>query len=203
MSRDHGQGTDVAAGDALVAGPDGAAASVVAVARDGTHRFSKLPVASIRILEGLGVEGDAHAGATVKHRSRVRQDPTQPNLRQVHLVAAELLDELRAAGFDVQPGALGENVTTRGLDLLALPTGTVLRLGPDAEIEVTGLRNPCAQIEDFRRGLLARVLDRDAEGRLVRRAGIMAIVRRGGDVRPGDPIAVSLPAGPFRALERV
>lgn len=178
-------------------------ASVVAVARDGVHRFSKSPVPSIRLVAGIGVEGDAHAGVTVKHRSRVRQDPTQPNLRQVHLVAAELLDELAAAGFDVAPGALGENVTTRGLDLVGLPTGTVLRFGAGAEVEVTGLRNPCSQIEDFRPGLLARVLGRDAEGRLVRKAGIMAIVRRGGAVRPGDPVVVILPPEPFRPLERV
>lgn len=184
-------------------GRDASQASVVAVARDGMHRFSKAVVPSIRLLTGLGVEGDAHAGVTVKHRSRVRQDPTQPNLRQVHLVAAEWLDELTSAGFDVAPGALGENVTTRGLDLIGLPTGTILRLGAEAEVEVTGLRNPCSQIEAFRTGLLAHALGRDAEGRLVRKAGIMAIVRRGGLVRAGDPVTTILPPEPFQPLERV
>jgi MOSC domain-containing protein YiiM len=176
---------------------------VVAVAQDGTHRFSKPTVARIRLLAGLGVEGDAHLGTTVQHRSRVRQDPTQPNLRQVHLIAAELLDELAGAGFALEPGQLGENVTTRGIDLIRLSEGTVLTLGDSACVIVTGLRNPCRQIEDFRPGLLARVLDRDAAGRIVRKAGIMGVVLDGGDIRPGDRIRVRPPAGPFRPLERV
>jgi MOSC domain-containing protein YiiM len=175
---------------------------VVAVARDAAHRFSKQLCPGIVLIAGQGVEGDAHRGVTVQHRSRVAQDPTQPNLRQVHLLAAELLDELNAKGYDVGPGEMGENVTTRGIDLLALPRGTRLALG-EAEVEVTGLRNPCAQISGFRSGLLSEVLLRTPEGGLVRRAGIMAVVTRGGAVTPGDAIAVHLPAAPHLPLERV
>lgn len=178
-------------------------AQVTAVSRSGEHRFSKGNRSSIRLLTGLGVEGDAHAGVTVQHLSRVRQDPTQPNLRQVHLIAAELLAELRTKGYDVAPGQLGENVTTTGIDLLALPTGTRLRLGAEAVIEVTGLRNPCVQIDAFRSGLLKEVLGRDEAGEVVRRAGVMAVVLDDGEVRPGDPITVELPAEPHRPLERV
>jgi MOSC domain-containing protein YiiM len=176
---------------------------VVAVCRDGRHRFSKSVVDEITLRAGLGVEGDAHAGATVQHRSRVAADPTQPNLRQVHLIHAELHDELRGQGFAVEPGQLGENITTRGLDLLGLPRGTVLRLGPQAVVEVTGLRNPCNQINDFRTGLLKAVLDRDEHGQPVRRAGIMGIVRHGGPIKPGDGIRVELPDQPHLPLDRV
>jgi MOSC domain-containing protein YiiM len=178
-------------------------ATVISVSADTGHRFSKPVQSAIRLLPGLGVEGDAHCGETVKHRSRVAVDPTQPNLRQVHLVHAELLDELNAAGFDVAPGQMGENLLTRGLDLLGLPVGARLRLGGEALVEITGLRNPCAQIEAFRPGLLAAVLGRDADGRIVRKAGIMGIVLEGGVVARGDAIAVTLPALPHRALERV
>jgi MOSC domain-containing protein YiiM len=177
---------------------------VEAVSRSPGHTFAKRSEPGIVLLEGLGVEGDAHAGVTVKHRSRVRRDPTQPNLRQVHLVHAELFDELRAAGYELAPGLVGENVTTRGVDLLGLPTGTRLRLGDDgAVVEVTGLRNPCTQLDGFRPGLMRAVLDRDADGGLVRKAGIMGVVVAGGAVRPGDAIAVELPAGPHRRLEPV
>lgn len=150
-----------------------------------------------------GVEGDAHLGVTVKHRSRVAVDPSQPNLRQVHLIHAELHDELRAAGFEITAGQMGENITTRGIDLLGLPTGTRLVLGADAVVEVTGLRNPCAQLDQFRPGLLAAVLGRDENGNLVRKAGIMGVVLASGDVRPGDLIQVELPPEPHKALERV
>lgn len=170
------------------------AGSVVAVARDGEHRFSKVVVPSIRLLEGLGVEGDAHAGTTVQHRSRVRRDPSQQNLRQVHLIHAELFDEVREDGFAVTPGAMGENVTTRGLDLLDLPTGAVLELGDGAAIEVTGLRNPCVQIDGLAAGLMRRMVTRADDGTVVQRAGVMAVVLHGGVVRPGDPIRVRLPA---------
>lgn len=173
---------------------------VVAVARDERHRFGKPATDAIVLRAGLGVEGDAHSGATVQHRSRVRRDPTAPNLRQVHLVAAELLDELAGRGFVVEPGAIGENVTTRGVDLLGLGTGTVLRLGDDALVAVTGLRNPCVQLDRFRPGLQRAVLDRDAEGNLIRRAGVMAVVLHDGVVRPGDPIEVAPPPGPARPL---
>lgn len=178
-------------------------AEVVAVSRSATHTMSKRNELSIRLVAGLGVEGDAHAGETVKHRSRVARDPSQPNLRQVHLIHAELFDELAEAGFAIVPGQLGENVTTRGLDLLALPTGTQLRLGVDAVVEVTGLRNPCAQLEGISRGLMSAVLDRDEHGGLVRKAGVMGIVLAGGEVQAGDAIRVEMPGAPHRALEPV
>lgn len=176
---------------------------VTAVSRSAEHSFSKPNVESIRLLAGLGVEGDAHLGRTVKHRSRVRADPTQPNLRQVHLIHAELHDELRAAGFHVSAGDMGENVTTRGIDLLALPAGTRLHLGGGAVVQVTGLRNPCAQIDRFEPGLMAAVLGRDADGNLVRKAGIMAVVLTGGEIRPGDAVRVELPPEPHRPLDVV
>jgi MOSC domain-containing protein YiiM len=178
-------------------------ATVTAVASSPTHTMTKPTQAAIRLLAGLGVEGDAHQGVTVKHRSRVARDPTQPNLRQVHLVHGELLDELAAAGFAVPPGRMGENVTTRGIDLLALPTGTRLALGATALVEVTGLRNPCHQLNGLQPGLMAATLDRDAEGGLVRKAGVMAIVLEGGEVRPGDPIRIALPPEPHRRLAPV
>jgi hypothetical protein len=177
--------------------------TIVAVARDEGHRFSKPILPAIRLLAGLGVEGDAHCGKTVKHRSRVAVDPTQPNLRQVHLIHAELFEELADKGFSLQPGDMGENVTTRGLDLLGLPAGTRLRLGSEALVEVTGLRNPCVQIEAFQPGLLKAVLGRDADGNLIRKAGVMAVVLQGGEVHPGDSIGITFPALPYRALERV
>jgi len=177
--------------------------SVVAVSSDAIHRFSKPNQDSIRLLAGLGVDGDAHLGVTVQHLSRIAQDPTQPNLRQVHLIHTELFDELRTAGYEVRPGDLGENVSTTGIDLLGLPVGTLLRLGPDAVVEVTGLRNPCRQIDTFRSGLLKQVVGRDEAGAIVRKGGIMGVVREGGTIRPGDPIVVDLPAAPHRPLERV
>jgi MOSC domain-containing protein YiiM len=173
---------------------------VVAVSRSARHTFSKHNLDAIHLLEGLGVDGDAHVGVTVKHRSRVRADPTRPNLRQVHLVHAELHDQLAAAGFCVQPGDIGENVTTRGIDLLALSTGTRLHLGDSAVVEVTGLRNPCVQLDRFHAGLMAACLARDDDGELVRKAGIMAVVVAGGEVRPGDAVRVEPPPGPHRPL---
>ncbi|MDQ6851541.1 MAG: MOSC domain-containing protein [Actinomycetota bacterium] len=169
---------------------------MVAVSRDGAHRFTKVSVDTITLVPGFGVEGDAHAGATVQHLSRMRRDPSAPNLRQVHLIHAELIDELVAAGYRVAPGELGENVTTRGVDLLALPIGTRLRFGADAVVEVTGLRNPCVQLDRCQDGLMSAVLDRDASGALIRKAGVMSIVLAGGTVHPSDPIEVSLPAEP-------
>jgi hypothetical protein len=175
-------------------------AYVAAVGRAVDHSFSKPTCEAIRLVAGRGVDGDAHAGRTVQHLSRVARDPTAPNLRQVHLIHGELHDELRAHGFDVGPGDMGENVTTRGVDLLALPTGARLRLGEEAVIEVTGLRNPCVQLDRYRKGLLRAVLDRDAEGNLLRKAGVMAVVLTGGDVRPGDQISVDLPRHPHERL---
>ncbi len=176
---------------------------VQAVSRDAEHRFSKRPVEAIRLVAGLGVEGDAHFGATVQHRSRVRRDPTQPNLRQVHLVHAELFEELRTLGFAVAPGELGESVTTTGVDLPSPPRGALLGLGDEAVVRVTGLRNPCLQIDAFRSGLPAAVLGRRDDGTVVRKAGVMGIVAVGGWVRPGDRLRVTLPPPPHEALTPV
>jgi MOSC domain-containing protein YiiM len=178
-------------------------ASVVAVSASGAYTFTKPNRDAIRLVAGLGVEGDVHSGVTVKHRSRVAQDPDQPNLRQVHLIHQELFAEVGEAGFAVAPGELGENITTRGLDLLGLPAGTLLRIGDTAVVEVTGLRNPCRQIDDFRHGLLKEVVGRDAEGNVVRKAGVMGVVREGGTVRPGDPVTAHLPAAPHLPLAPV
>jgi MOSC domain-containing protein YiiM len=177
--------------------------SVVAVARDAGHNFSKNLVLEIEIIAGLGVEGDAHLGEKVKHRSRVKTDPTQPNLRQVHLIHSELFDEVAKKGFAVKPADLGENITTQGIDLLGLPRHAILNIGDDVSLEVTGLRNPCAQIDNFQKGLLAAVLDKGPDGELIRKSGIMTVVLKGGRVRPGDRIDVELPDAPFLPLERV
>jgi MOSC domain-containing protein YiiM len=177
-------------------------AVVITVSRSPTHTMQKLNQPSITLLAGLGVENDAHQGVTVKHRSRVAQDPTQPNLRQVHLIHSELHDELREKGFELIPGQMGENITTRDIDLLGLPRHTKLHIG-EAVLEVTGLRNPCTQLDGIRQGLMAAVLDRDEEGNLIRKAGIMTVVLNGGEIKPGDAIYVTLPNEPFERLERV
>ena len=177
---------------------------VIAVSSTATHTMSKPTRDAVRLVENFGVEGDVHGGATVKHRSRVRKDATQPNLRQVHLIHAELHDELEEAGFaPLAPGQMGENVTTRGVDLLGLPTGARLRLGDDAVVEITGLRNPCTQLDGIQPGLMQATLDRDAAGELVRKAGVMGVVLAGGEVRAGDVIAVELPPEPHRPLQAV
>jgi len=176
---------------------------VTAVSCSPAHTFTKPNQESIQLLAGLGIEGDTHLGTTVQHRSRVARDPSQPNLRQIHLIHAELHDQLQRAGFAVSAGQMGENVTTRGVDLLGLPTGTRLHLGDTAVIEVTGLRNPCLQLDHFQKGLMAAVLDRDEQGKLIRKAGVMGIIVTGGKVRPGDAIIVKLPLEPHRSLEPV
>ena len=178
-------------------------ARVTAVHASPEHTFTKPAVESIMLIAGMGVEGDAHSGSRVKHRSRVARDPARPNLRQVHLIHGELHDELRTKGFEVSPGAIGENITTRGLDLLGLAEGARLHIGAEAVVEVTGLRNPCAQLDGLLPGLMAAVLDRDAEGELVRKAGVMSIVFIGGVVRPGDVIVVEEPALPHSRLQPV
>ena len=178
-------------------------ASVVSVARHQTHDFSKTVVSAIDIVENLGVDGDAHAGVTVKHRSRVAVDPNQPNLRQVHLIQSELFDELADSGFELKAGDLGENILTKDIALLDLPTDTELRIGADVRLRVTGLRNPCAQIENFRTGLLKQVVFKGEDGELVRKAGVMTVVLAGGRVEPGDRIETVLPPEPHRPLERV
>ena len=176
---------------------------VESVSRSRSHSFSKATELMIRLVAGHGVEGDAHFGTTVKHVHRVRQDPTQPNLRQVHLIHAELFDELRAQGFSVGAGEVGENITTRGLDILSLPRGTRLHIGTAAVVELTGLRNPCVQIDRFQKGLMQAMLDRDERGALIRKSGVMGVVITGGDVAPGDAIEVELPPQPHLALQPV
>ena len=176
---------------------------VVSVSVSDAHAFSKPCVEAIELVAGVGVRGDAHAGGTGKHRSLVRKDPSAPNLRQVHLVHRELFDELAAKGFVVGPGDIGENVVTDGVDLLGLPVGTRLHLGDEAVVELTGLRNPCAQLDGFQPGLMAAVLERGEDGSLVRKSGVMSVVVAGGTVRPGDAIRLVLPAEPHRALAPV
>lgn len=176
---------------------------VKAVHLSPTHTFSKYSVPAITLLKGLGVEGDAHCGKLMKHRSRLKQKPVPPNLRQVHFMHVELFDELKEKGFEVTPGLIGENITTSGLDLLDLPRGTLLFLGDTAIVEITGLRNPCNQLNGLQEGLLSAVLDRDNKGNLIRKSGIMGIVLEGGVVKPGDIIRVELPEKPFFKLERV
>ncbi|MFH8606025.1 MOSC domain-containing protein [Streptomyces sp. NPDC018029] len=178
-------------------------AMVTAVSSNGTYSFSKPNRESVTLLAGLGVEGDVHAGTKVKHRFRVARNPDQPNLRQVHLMHEELFDELADDGYTVAAGELGENITTRGIDLLGLPVGALLRLGDEAVVEITGLRNPCRQIDGFRAGLMKKVVGRDASGAVRHKAGVMSVVRQGGEVRPGDVIEVVLPEGPHRPLETV
>ncbi|BDZ65153.1 MOSC domain-containing protein [Agromyces mangrovi Wang et al. 2018] len=175
-------------------------ATVVAVARDSGHHFSKPLRDEITLVENHGVEGDAHAGATVRHLHDVRKDATRPNLRQVHLMHAELFDEVAADGFAVDPGTLGENVTTRGVDLLGLPEGTRIRLGSDAVVELTGLRTPCNQINGVQQGLMKRLVEVDDDGTVRRLSGVMGVVAAGGVVRAGDAIEIELPDAPHRAL---
>jgi MOSC domain-containing protein YiiM len=175
---------------------------VIALARSAEHAFSKTPCERLRLIAGMGAEGDAHAGATVRHRSRVRKDPTQPNLRQVHLIHAELFDEVAGKGFDLAPGDLGENVLTRGIALLDLASDTRLEIG-GAILRVTGLRNPCWQIDAFAPGLLAQMIEKRPDGSLRRKCGVMAVVERGGEIAAGMPIRVIEPDGPHRPLEPV
>ncbi|MCH6268827.1 MOSC domain-containing protein [Neobacillus citreus] len=176
--------------------------TVIAVSLSKRHTFSKENQESIKVVKDFGVEGDAHFGSTVKHRSRVAQNPNQPNLRQVHLIQNELFEEL-ADRFHIKPGQMGENITTVGINLLELPTDTILFIGESAMIKVTGLRNPCAQIDHFKQGLLKAVLDKDSDGNLIRKAGIMGVILQSGEVKPGDTIRAVLPPRPFKKLERV
>lgn len=177
--------------------------TVVSVNLSPTHTFSKMKAESITLLKGLGVEGDAHCGKMMKHRSRLKIRPLPTNSRQIHLIHAELFDELKTKGFDIGPGMIGENITTRGIDLLGLPTGSKLNIGESAVVEITGLRNPCNQLDNLQNGLLAEVIDKDEEGNVIRKAGIMGIVLEGGLIRPGDEILVTLPEKPYLKLERV
>ena len=176
---------------------------VIAVSQSPTHSFSKSNRESINLLTGLGVEGDVHLGEKVQHRSRVAKDPNQPNLRQVHLIHAEFQDELNASEFHVSAGQMGENIITRGVDLLGLPTGTRLYLGDTAIIEVTGLRNPCDQLNGFQAGLMQACVYKDESGNIIRKAGVMSIVLTDGEVRAGDAIRVELPPKPHHPLQVV
>lgn len=178
-------------------------ATVVSVSLDDGHRFSKPPVEQITLIEGWGVDGDAHAGVTVQHRSRVARNPSEPNLRQVHLIHVELFDEVAAHGYRVRPGQMGENITTRGVELLGLPTGAVLRLGAKATVRITGLRNPCEQINGLADGLMRQMVSREPDGTVIRRAGVMGVVLVGGVVRAGDPILIELPSGVHAPLQPV
>ena len=183
--------------------PAASGPTVVSVHRSRGHHFSKDEADGIQLIEGHGVEGDVHCGITVKHRSRVAKDPFAPNLRQVHLMHDELFDELRLQGFDVMPGALGENITTHGIDLLGLPEGTELHLGNEAIVKLTGLRNPCGQIDKFKHGLMAAVLDKTSDGKLIRKSGVMGVVVQGGRVAAGQGIRVKLPTSPHCAMQVV
>ncbi|MBI4898557.1 MAG: MOSC domain-containing protein [Actinobacteria bacterium] len=174
---------------------------VTSVSSAATYAFSKPRRESIRLVEGIGVDGDVHSGPTVKHQWNMEREPAAPNLRQVHLVPEELLDELNAAGFSLAPGEIGENITTRGIDLINLPLGTRLRLGDSAVVEVTGLRDPCSKLDKLRPGLMKATLERDADGNLIRKAGVMSVVLDGGDLHAGDSIVVELPAGEHLALK--
>jgi len=177
--------------------------TVIAVSRSASHTFSKPNREMIQLIAGLGVEGDAHSGKTIKHRFLVKKDATRPNIRQIHLIHAELFDEMSDKGYSIKPGELGENITTRGIDLLSLPTGAILNIGSDVAIEVTALRNPCKQIDDFQKGLLKEVLYKDEKGNLVRKTGVMGVILQGGEVRPGDNITVELPPEPHHKLEYI
>jgi len=172
---------------------------VLAVHCNGKHAFSKPPRDAIRLIGNWGVEGDAHAGATDQHLYHIRRFGEQPNLRQVHLIHAELFDEVLTKGHAVLPGQLGENISTRNVDLLGLPQGARLHIGAEAVVELTGLRNPCRQIDEFQPGLRSHLVERTAAG-VVRRGGVMSIVVKGGMVRRGDRIEVELPQTPHSPL---
>lgn len=174
-----------------------------ALSKSKSHTFSKQNFDSLRLLKGEGIEGDAHCGEKVKHRSRVAKNPDQPNLRQVHLIHSELFEELNKQGFDLKPGDIGENITTKGIDLLKLPKDTVLQIGHYVRIKITGLRNPCYQLDGFKKGLMKAVLDEGEKGKLIRKSGIMGIVLQGGELKLGDEISIQLPSKPFIELERV
>lgn len=176
---------------------------VISVSKSSAHTFQKFNTDKIYLLEGLGVKGDAHMGKTVKHRSRVKKDPGQPNLRQVHLIHSELFEELSKKGFNVTNGQMGENITTKDIALLELPKNTILKIGTTAEIQITGLRNPCLQIDSIQKGLMQAVLDYDENGNLIRKAGIMGIVLKEGEIKVDDSIEIRLPEPPFQKLERV
>lgn len=177
-------------------------AKVIALSKSASHTLKKENYNSLELLKGLGVNGDAHMGKNVKHRSRVARNPYQLNLRQVHLIHGELLEELKTNGYHIIPGQMGENITTSGIDLLSLPKDTILKIGVSS-IQITGLRNPCYQLDGIQPGLMKAVLDKDADGNLIRKAGVMAIVLEGGTIETGDEISIEYPEKPHQALEKV
>ena len=168
---------------------------VVSVSLSPKHSFSKTPAAEIRILADLGVEGDAHAGEQVQHLYRVRKNPNAPNLCQVHLISTEFLDELHTLGFPLQPGEIGENLAVRGINLLTLPVGALLRIGADVVLQITGLRDPCQKLNSLAPGLMKACIARGSDGSVVRKAGVMSLAVTSGTIRPGDPILIELPPG--------
>ena len=176
---------------------------VVAVSLNPKHTFSKLPQLSIHLLAGLGVEGDAHCGSTVRHRYLVRRNPAAPNRTQVHLLEAEFLEALAtdAPNFPAfHPGDFGENILTRSIRLISLPLGTRLHLGPTAIVELTGLRSPCKQMNTLRPGLMKASF---VPGTRRHRAGVMAVVLEAGTLSAADTIHVELPPEPHIALRPV
>jgi len=176
---------------------------VKSVSLSSTHSFSKKVVDNVTLVEGLGVEGDAHFGKTVKHRYLVKKDPTKPNLRQVHLIHYELIEELNGNGFTVSEGDLGENITTVGVDLLNLPTDTILKIGKDAVVQITGLRDPCSLLDQFQKGLLKALIEKDEKGNIIRKSGVMGIVKKSGEIKVDDEIEIIYPQKPFKKLECV
>jgi len=175
---------------------------VMSVNQAARHDVRKTPVAALHLRSGLGADGDAHYGATVQHRYDRRRDPSRLNLRQVHLIGAELLEELGRAGYRIAPGDLGENITTADIDLASLPAATRLHIGSSAVLELTGLREPCVLLDRIAPGLrLAACGERSGE--TILRHGAMAIVVAGGEVRAGDAIEISLPPSPHRPMRVV
>lgn len=178
-------------------------ATVISVSRSSGHSFRKACEESINLIEGFGVEGDVHAGKKIKHTFLAKEDPDRKNIRQIHLIAAELFTELKGKGFNVDPGQLGENITTEGIDLLSLPTGTLLHIGNGAVIELTALRQPCIQIDEFQQGLLKEVVYKDSGGNIIRKVGVMGVILVSGAVSPNDEIIVETPDKPHHKLDYV
>lgn len=179
---------------------------VLSVSSSQTHSFSKPPVPGITLIANHGVKGDCHAGKTTQHRSSLQVHPPTPNLRQVHLIAIENLKKIASHLTTVDsaalltPGALGQNITLEGIDLLNLPTGTELHFVSDGGSQsgpvlvLTGVRDPGPQIERFQAGLKERFIVRDAERRVVGRlVGVMSVVQCGGEVRSGMGVRVVYP----------
>jgi MOSC domain-containing protein YiiM len=178
---------------------DSKESSVVAVHRKEEYGVFKEIQESVHLVKGFGVQGDAHMGTLVQHRYNKKQNPNQPNLRQVHLIQAELFDDLKELGLIVKPGEMGENITTRNIDIINLPLDTKLHLGDSAILQLTGLREPCGQLNTVQKGLKNAVLDESGKSRV----GVMSVVLRGGAVKADDLIRVELPSEPHQDLQPV